>query len=726
MKKQVVYCLVLLIFTSCGSAQAQNLLPHWDANGLGLNQTGVANTEMWRWGWDSSNTSYSWGTANVASGTIRYCDMPTIYSNVTKNGVAYVGRFVQLRWDNGAGSYTTLGYGDGTATARGIPAAIQLSEGSLYNFSFWGFGNQAVSANFVTYVTTDPTGADQTKTIASLDINGLSNHTTMKFFSLDFTCPKTDAYYLVSKFVSGTASILFMADIDFHLVTIPTAIIATDITKNGFTANWTSIAGSTAYRLDVAADNTFTDFVSGYNDKTVAGTLEAISGLSAGATYFYRVRSVNETTISSNSNTISVTTIATSTPDIPTVDVATDITPTSFVANWKAVSGAISYQLDVAADQAFTELLSQYANCSVAGTSQSVTGLKPNTSYYYRVRAYNGSSSSNSVTITVNTQKLLIVLLAGQSNMAGRGVYSQLAPADTVTYNNILSLNKDSVWVRAKHPLHWDKAEAAVGMGISFAHALADKIDGNVAIGLVPCAAGGTTIEQWLSNSWFAYTGNFYLYTNLITRANKAAQSGDIIGMIWHQGESNATDALYATYQDKLSTLLTNIRNGLHMPSMPIVAGELGTYLVTNSTYPRSAEINVAINGLLNVLSNYGVASSSGFTANSDNTHFTAASQVEFGKRYADIFYSIYRNITSVDNKTDNKIKLIVMNDILYINTGSTCPTTIHFYNALGCLVKTCVVNNSVNEIPMPNVKGLCFVNVQNSEVSFTQKILHE
>ena len=49
-------------------------------------------------------------------------------------------------------------------------------------------------------------------------------------------------------------------------------------------------------------------------------------------------------------------------------------------------------------------------------------------------------------------QEMLIILLAGQSNMAGRGAYSQLSPADTVTYANILSLDKNNVWVRAKHP----------------------------------------------------------------------------------------------------------------------------------------------------------------------------------------------------------------------------------------------------------------------------------
>jgi hypothetical protein len=88
----------------------------------------------------------------------------------------------------------------------------------------------------------------------------------------------------------------------------PTATSASSIGSNAFVANWNSSSGATSYSLDVATDNGFTSYVSGYNGLTVSNTYQAVTGLSASTTYYYRVRAANGYGTSGNSNTISTTT----------------------------------------------------------------------------------------------------------------------------------------------------------------------------------------------------------------------------------------------------------------------------------------------------------------------------------------------------------------------------------------------------------------------------------
>jgi RHS repeat-associated protein len=91
----------------------------------------------------------------------------------------------------------------------------------------------------------------------------------------------------------------------------PTATAATNVTSNGFTANWGSVSGATGYRLDVSTSSTFASYVTGYQNLDVGNVnSRAVSGLATSTTYYYRVRAYNGNGTSGNSNVISVTTSA--------------------------------------------------------------------------------------------------------------------------------------------------------------------------------------------------------------------------------------------------------------------------------------------------------------------------------------------------------------------------------------------------------------------------------
>jgi phosphodiesterase/alkaline phosphatase D-like protein len=85
---------------------------------------------------------------------------------------------------------------------------------------------------------------------------------------------------------------------------------------------------------------------------------------------------------------------------------ATNVTANSLTANWRSVSGATGYRLDVSASANFTNFVLGYQNRDVGNvTSHNVTGLAANTFYYYRVRAYNGNGTSpNSNVIKTKTK----------------------------------------------------------------------------------------------------------------------------------------------------------------------------------------------------------------------------------------------------------------------------------------------------------------------------------
>jgi sugar lactone lactonase YvrE len=93
----------------------------------------------------------------------------------------------------------------------------------------------------------------------------------------------------------------------------PVAGAAGHVVGDEFSATWGGISGATGYRLDVSTDSSFSSFVSGFQDLDVGNvTSEAVGGLSANTTYYYRVRAYNSagTGTGANSNTITVTTSA--------------------------------------------------------------------------------------------------------------------------------------------------------------------------------------------------------------------------------------------------------------------------------------------------------------------------------------------------------------------------------------------------------------------------------
>jgi PKD repeat protein len=77
-------------------------------------------------------------------------------------------------------------------------------------------------------------------------------------------------------------------------------------------------------------------------------------------------------------------------PSIPTSHAATNIRQTVFTANWNDVPNTLGYRIDVSTNIAFSTFVLDFKDKDIGNvTSYNLTNLSPNTTFYYRVKAYN-------------------------------------------------------------------------------------------------------------------------------------------------------------------------------------------------------------------------------------------------------------------------------------------------------------------------------------------------
>jgi hypothetical protein len=224
--------------------------------------------------------------------------------------------------------------------------------------------------------------------------------------------------------------------------------------------------------------------------------------------------------------------------------------------------------------------------------------------------------------------KMQLYLQIGQSNMAGRG---KVGEEDKTPHPRVLMLNKKEQWVPAVDPIHFDKSIAGVGPGLTFGKVLADA-DASVTIGLIPCAAGGSPISVWQPGSYFKGT-NSKPYDEMLRRVKIALESGELKGILWHQGESDSNDKNAALYAERLADLIARLRKDLGAADVPFVVGGLSDPLVAKNEQAKI--VDQALRDLSKQVPNTAYASAAGLKLMADNVHFDAEAARELGRRFA-------------------------------------------------------------------------------------------
>ena len=225
-------------------------------------------------------------------------------------------------------------------------------------------------------------------------------------------------------------------------------------------------------------------------------------------------------------------------------------------------------------------------------------------------------------------------LMIGQSNMAGRGYLKDVPQL----FDEHIYMLRNGLWQVMVEPINVDRPGAGVGLASSFAAAWR-RDHPQEEIGLIPCAEGGSSLEDWAVHG--------ILFDHAVGQARLAQRTSEIKGVLWHQGENDCAADKASVYGQKLSVIIEALRKALDIPEVPLMVGGLGNYLSEGmfgpyfSAYPL---VNEALEHFAELHANSYFVTAQGLRANPDGIHFDAVSQRRLGLRY----YQAYRERSHV------------------------------------------------------------------------------
>ncbi len=237
--------------------------------------------------------------------------------------------------------------------------------------------------------------------------------------------------------------------------------------------------------------------------------------------------------------------------------------------------------------------------------------------------------------IKLEMTRVRSILMIGQSNMAGRGDIGDVPKIN----NDSCFMLRNGRWQKMHEPINPDRPifESKYKSGIGLAASFADDLnkETGLPIGLIPCADGGTSIEEWQKGD--------LLFDHAVMQAGLAKRTSHLSGIIWHQGENNCiSEEKLENYRERFIKFVADMREALGMGDIPFVAGELSLELAPESTFSdRPIRFNALLHELEGVIPNFTVVSSEGLPMRGDGLHFSAAGQRELGHRYFNAFMKL-------------------------------------------------------------------------------------
>ncbi|WP_075602768.1 sialate O-acetylesterase [Saccharicrinis aurantiacus] len=250
-----------------------------------------------------------------------------------------------------------------------------------------------------------------------------------------------------------------------------------------------------------------------------------------------------------------------------------------------------------------------------------------------------------------------VVLLGGQSNMAGRGVYSNLSDEDKQRIEQVkgrvlvVSQSKEAT------PLSYSKADKRkkeFGPELFIGVTLAEQFPNDTFL-FIKTAVGGTSLHGAWSPDWTQEKAiasergearqKMKLYHDHIksihanlTQLEQEGKSYDIIGMAWMQGEKDTRLELSASeYESNLKRLIQAYEIEFKIENMPFVFGQINNPSRTKDYQKgvqvvRSAMTNVANSSdFIQMIPTSKDTTWSDYPKHEDNVHYNCEGQKRLG-----------------------------------------------------------------------------------------------
>lgn len=324
----------------------------------------------------------------------------------------------------------------------------------------------------------------------------------------------------------------------------PTGVNASyDPSTGQATITWDKVPGADRYEVYRATSENGT-YAMIYSN---TGTRFVTSNMSAGGTYYFKIKAINDDNAAGNSPFSAVVAVTASDLGTPVVSSGID-SQGRIMLTWEYIQGADGYEVyrSNSSTGTFTRLSSQTGNTFYNGS------VNPGQVYYYKVRAISNSSSKYTESSTVaQIAKLAQPVVKTTTNNDGKPVLSWSAVRGADRYEVYRAVSADGTYTNISSLTSTSYTDTAASVGSTYYYKVlaASDMDQNAntesKVVNITCVAPAASIDRYSGN-------NRYETAFAVADALKEQQGVDKFENIIVAYGDNYADALAGSYLAKV------------------------------------------------------------------------------------------------------------------------------------------------------------------------------